>query len=44
MVKMCKVKVVNGYGKFIGSNILVVEGEDGIIMIIFDNVIIVVGF
>lgn len=44
MVKGCKVKVVNGLGKFIGVNILEVEGENGKIVINFDNVIIVVGF
>lgn len=44
MVKMCKVNVVNGYGKFIGLNIIEVDGEEGKIVVIFDNVIVVAGF
>lgn len=43
MVKGCKVKVVNGLGKFTGANTLEVEGENGKTVINFDNVIIVVG-
>lgn len=41
---MCKIKYVKGYGKFIGVNILEVKDGDDVIMIIFDKVIIVVGF
>lgn len=44
MAKGRKVKVVNGLGKFIGVNILEVEGENGKIVINFDNAIIVAGF
>jgi len=43
MAKMRKVKVVNGYGKFTGSNTLVVEGADGTTTITFDNAIIAAG-
>ena len=43
MAKMRKVKVVNGYGKFTGSNTLAVEGEDGTTTITFDNAIIAAG-
>ena len=43
MAKMRKVKVVSGYGKFTGSNTLVVEGEDGATTITFDNAIIAAG-
>lgn len=44
MLKMCKIKYVKGYGKFIGVNILEVKDGDDVIMIIFEKVIIVVGF
>ena len=43
MAKMRKVKVVYGYGKFTGSNTLVVEGEKGATTITFDNAIIAAG-
>lgn len=43
MAKMRKVKVVSGYGKFTGSNTLVVEGADGATTITFDNAIIAAG-
>ncbi|MEL0654444.1 dihydrolipoyl dehydrogenase [Pseudoalteromonas issachenkonii] len=43
MAKMRKVKVVSGYGKFTGSNTLVVEGADGDTTITFDNAIIAAG-
>ncbi|ETJ49826.1 MULTISPECIES: dihydrolipoyl dehydrogenase [Pseudoalteromonas] len=43
MAKMRKVKVVNGYGKFTGSNTLDVEGADGTTTITFDNAIIAAG-
>ncbi|AZN33831.1 dihydrolipoyl dehydrogenase [Pseudoalteromonas agarivorans] len=43
MAKMRKVKVVNGYGKFTGSNTLAVEGADGTTTITFENAIIAAG-
>ncbi|MBB1296452.1 dihydrolipoyl dehydrogenase [Pseudoalteromonas sp. SR41-7] len=43
MAKMRKVKVVSGYGKFTGSNTLVVEGADSATTITFDNAIIAAG-
>ena len=43
MAKMRKVKVVSGYGKFTGSNTLVVEGEKDSTTITFDNAIIAAG-
>ena len=43
MAKMRKVKVVNGYGKFTGSNTLAVEGGDGTTTITFENAIIAAG-
>ncbi|GAC34799.1 dihydrolipoyl dehydrogenase [Paraglaciecola polaris] len=43
MSKMRKVKHVQGYGKFTGSNTLEVEGEDGKTTISFDNAIIAAG-
>ena len=43
MAKMRKVKVVNGYGKFTGSNTIAVEGTDGTTTITFDNAIIAAG-
>ncbi|MEM5546808.1 dihydrolipoyl dehydrogenase [Pseudoalteromonas fuliginea] len=43
MAKMRKVKVVSGYGKFTGSNTLVVEGANGATTITFDNAIIAAG-
>ncbi|HDY92749.1 MAG TPA: dihydrolipoyl dehydrogenase [Pseudoalteromonas sp.] len=43
MAKMRKVKVVSGYGKFTGSNTLVVEGEKDATTITFDNAIIAAG-
>ena len=43
MAKMRKVKVVYGYGKFTGSNTLVVEGEKDATTITFDNAIIAAG-
>lgn len=44
MAKMRKVKVVNGFGKFTGSNSLAVEGEGGAVTTIqFDNAIIAAG-
>ncbi|NVK25597.1 MAG: dihydrolipoyl dehydrogenase [Gammaproteobacteria bacterium] len=43
MSKMRKVKVVNGYGKFTGSNTLAVEGPDGVTNITFDNAVIAAG-
>ncbi len=42
MSKMRKVKVVNGYGKFAGSNKLIVEGDETT-TITFDNAIIAAG-
>ena len=43
MSKMRKVKVVNGYGKFTGSNTIKVEGDDGETTVEFDNAIIAAG-
>ncbi|WP_409308246.1 dihydrolipoyl dehydrogenase [Pectobacterium sp. B1J-3] len=43
MAKGRKVKVVNGYGKFTGSNTLVVDGENGKTTVTFDNAIIAAG-
>lgn len=43
MSKMRKVKHVQGYGKFTGSNTLEVEGKDGKTVITFDNAIIAAG-
>ncbi|MBC3765322.1 dihydrolipoyl dehydrogenase [Neptunicella marina] len=43
MSKMRKVKHVQGYGKFTGSNSLEVEGKDGKTTITFDNAIIAAG-
>ena len=43
MSKQRKVKVVEGYGKFTGSNTLAVEGADGTTNITFDNAIIAAG-
>ena len=43
MAKMRKVKVVNGYGKFTGSNTIAVEGTDGTTTITFANAIIAAG-
>lgn len=43
MVKGRKVKVVNGLGKFIGANTLVVEGKKEVTTINFDNAIIAAG-
>ncbi|ASM51219.1 dihydrolipoamide dehydrogenase [Pseudoalteromonas espejiana DSM 9414] len=43
MAKMRKVKVVNGYGKFTGSNTLAVEGSEGSTTITFENAIIAAG-
>ncbi len=43
MAKMRKVTVVNGFGKFTGSNTLSVEGEDGVTNITFDHSIIAAG-
>ncbi len=43
MSKMRKVKHVQGYGKFTGSNTLEVEGKDGKTTITFDNAIIAAG-
>ncbi|WP_404401498.1 dihydrolipoyl dehydrogenase [Idiomarina seosinensis] len=43
MSKMRKVNVVNGYGKFTGSNTIKVEGEDGETEVEFEHAIIAVG-
>ncbi|GAA0859098.1 dihydrolipoyl dehydrogenase [Aliiglaciecola litoralis] len=43
MSKMRKVKHVQGYGKFTGSNTLEVDGKDGKTTIKFDNAIIAAG-
>lgn len=43
MSKMRKVKHVQGYGKFTGSNTLEVDGPDGKTVITFDNAIIAAG-
>lgn len=43
MSKMRKVKHVQGYGKFTGSNTIEVEGKDGKTVISFDNAIIAAG-
>lgn len=43
MSKMRKVKHVQGYGKFTGSNTIAVEGPDGTTTINFDNAIIAAG-
>lgn len=43
MSKMRKVKHVQGYGKFTGSNSIVVEGKEGATTITFDNAIIAAG-
>lgn len=43
MSKMRKVKHIQGYGKFTGSNTLEVEGKDGTTTITFDNAIIAAG-
>lgn len=43
MAKARKVKVVNGYGKFVSTNTLQVEGESGTTTVTFDNSIIAAG-
>lgn len=43
MSKMRKVKHVQGYGKFTGSNSMQVEGKDGVTTINFDQAIIAAG-
>ncbi|WP_084643684.1 dihydrolipoyl dehydrogenase [Ferrimonas futtsuensis] len=43
MAKMRKVKVVNGFGKFTGSNSIAVEGADGTTVVNFDHAIIAAG-
>lgn len=43
MAKQRKVQVVNGYGKFSGSNSIIVAGEEGETTIQFDNAIIAAG-
>ena len=43
MAKMRKVKTVNGYGKFTGSNTIAVEGADGATTISFDQAIVAAG-
>lgn len=43
MSKMRKVKHVQGYGKFTGSNTIEVEGKDGKTVVTFDNAIIAAG-
>lgn len=43
MSKMRKVKTVTGYGKFVGSNKIAVQGEDGETIVEFDNAIIAAG-
>lgn len=43
MSKMRKVKHVQGYGKFTGSNTIEVTGDDGLTTITFDNAIIAAG-
>jgi len=43
MSKMRKVKHVQGYGKFTGSNTIEVEGKDGKTVITFENAIIAAG-
>ncbi|MDP4489747.1 dihydrolipoyl dehydrogenase [Pseudoalteromonas piscicida] len=43
MAKMRKVTVINGYGKFTGSNTIAVEGADGAKTVTFDNAIIAAG-
>ena len=43
MAKQRKVTTVYGYGKFTGSNTIVVEGEKGATTITFDNAIIAAG-
>lgn len=43
MAEARKVKVVNGYGKFTGTNTLQVEGVGGKINVVFDNAIIAAG-
>lgn len=43
MSKMRKVKHVQGYGKFTGSNTIAVEGPDGTTTITFDDAIIAAG-
>ncbi|ATD09205.1 MULTISPECIES: dihydrolipoyl dehydrogenase [Pseudoalteromonas] len=43
MAKMRKVTVVNGYGKFTGSNTIAVEGADGAKTVTFENAIIAAG-
>lgn len=43
MSKMRKVKHVQGYGKFTGSNTIEVTGDDGVTTITFDNAIIAAG-
>ncbi|KZN49401.1 dihydrolipoyl dehydrogenase [Pseudoalteromonas luteoviolacea] len=43
MSKMRKVNVVNGYGKFTGSNTIAVEGADGTKTVTFENAIIAAG-
>jgi len=43
MAKQRKVTTVSGYGKFIGSNTIEVEGEEGKTTITFDNAIIAAG-
>lgn len=43
MAKMRKVTIVNGYGKFSGSNSVIVAGEEGETTINFDHAIIAAG-
>lgn len=43
MSKMRKVNVVSGYGKFVGSNKIAVQGADGETVVEFDNAIIAAG-
>lgn len=43
MAKIRKIKIINGYGKFINSKNLIVKNKDVITKITFDNAIIAVG-
>ncbi|PPI88660.1 dihydrolipoyl dehydrogenase [Candidatus Pantoea edessiphila] len=43
MAKIRKIRIVNGFGKFVNAKTIVVENENKIIKIIFDNVILAAG-
>lgn len=43
MAKMRKVNIINGFGKFTGPNMIMVDGPDGLTTVNFDHVIIAAG-